>query len=163
MAKKVNETVDNETGEITEMTETTGTSISERAVQTIVGQQFNLGSKNFRVKAQVTHSVLRQKDGETVFVTILDAIYQGEELKSARAGQPKMAPARLVKIIDLNTTKEGLLIVNTVLEGELVKSYPLDKDGKPTYIGKSLAITMNAAREGTRYKTFDIFEIELEA
>ncbi len=176
------ETVNQETGEVTEKTDApaTGTSIAERAMAKI-GMPVGLAGGKFKVKQQVTHSVLRQKDGETIFVTILGPIYQGEELKSQRANTVKMAPAKLAKVIDLDTPgmTEAVVIVNTVLEGELIKAFPnLDKDGKQVspdkdgeyvgvatwgYVGKSLAIRMNAAREGTRYKTFDILELELDA
>jgi len=159
---KVQETSDPNTGEIMEGN-VSNTSIAQQALTNagLVGSTFNTkaGTK-FKVKSQVTHSVLRQKDNETIFVKFLDKIYTGEELKNTRAGQPKMEPARLVKVIDLNRPGEieALIIVNKVLEGELARAYP--NDG---YVGKSCAITMLAAQEGTRYKRFEVYEIELEA
>lgn len=176
---KIEEAVNQETGEVTNAP-ATGSSIAERA-QAALGASVALAGGKFKVKAQVTHSVLRQKDGETIFVRILSPIYQGEELKSQRAGVAKMAPAKLAKVVNLDTpaNAEAVIICNTVLEGELIKAFPnLGADGKQVvpnkdgeyvdvatwgYVGKNLAIRMNAAREGTRYKTFDILELELEA
>lgn len=138
--------------------ETPKTDIATRALTGMVGQTFNLAGMGFKIKEQVSVPVLKQRDGETIFVRFDGPVYQGEELKNSRGAGPKMAPARLAKVFNYASKMANVIIVNTVLEGELVKNYPENK-----YVGKSFAITMNAAEEGRRYKTFSLFEIEPEA
>jgi hypothetical protein len=133
----------------------------------------------FKVKKQLTRDVLKQRDGETIFVKITGPIYQGKTLEGAKKktnGEPEMAPARLCEVADLRTKRLHLIIANSVLEGALKEAFPTpgegtvtvakdDKDGTetiptPGYVGKSVAITMHPAPEGKRYKTFTVFELE---
>lgn len=105
----------------------------------------------FKAK-QVTRSVIPQRDGQTLFVSIDGLPYEGKPLAN---GKKDMAPATLVNVTDLSTGELGLLIVNKVLAGQLEELYP-----KGGFVGKSFAITMKPAADGKRYKTFVLYELE---
>lgn len=145
-----------------------------------VGHEVALaGGVVFKVKAQLTREVIKQKDNETIFVQITGPIYQGKTLDGAKKkadGSPEMAPARLCEVADLATGRLGLIIANKVLEGALVDAFPgitgaksqvkSDTDNSlievdtPNYVGKKLAITMQPSPEGKRYKTFTVYELD---
>lgn len=135
----------------------TGATTSEKALATVIAKGEIVLANGLKIKVgkQVSLQVLPQKDGETRFVKFIDKIYQGEELKDDKRAD-KMAAAMLAKVTNLETMRDNLLIVNKVMEGEIDKTYP-----GASYVGKSFAITMNPKAAGKRYKTFDIWELEV--
>jgi hypothetical protein len=145
--KKHTETVDAETGEITEH--------PAPAVPAVVKTNGGFvlpGGKEFTVIRKVTRTLLKHRDGETVFVTVVEPIHVGKEIKGA-----KMAAADLMTVIDLTTGHEHDYIVNTVLHGVLDETYQ-----KNAYVGKSFAIFRMPPDEGRgkKYATFAVTEIE---
>ena len=119
-----------------------------------VGAALNLNGVAFKVKAQVTRSVIPQRDNETIYVKSLGKIYEGKALEN---GKTEMAPARLMEVANLATGQLALIIVNKVMEGQLSEIYPND-----SYVNKAFALTMHPKTEGKRYKTFTIYELEIE-
>lgn len=120
-----------------------------------------LGNK-YKIKKQVTRTVLQQKDGVPFAVTIQTEIYQGQELGQGRGGAPKMQPARLIEVLNLESGELQLLIANTVLEGELIRAYP-----ELGYVGKSFLIRPKAGGDNSEgkkrlYKVYEIAELEIE-
>ncbi len=109
-----------------------------------------LNGRAFKVK-QVTRNVFPQRDGQTLFVKITGAVYQGKALEN---GKSEMAPAELAEVVNLETGVLGLIIVNKVLHGQLDDLYP-----NATYVGKSFAVTMSPV-EGKRYKAFTVYELD---
>jgi hypothetical protein len=121
-----------------------------------------IGGKTFRVAKQVTRTVLRQVDNEPFAITITSPIYVGEELSSGRGGAPKMQPAELCDVTNLETGELQVLIANTVLKSELERAY---KDGD--YLNRSFIICRKdgpKVREDRQpYKVYSIAEIEADA
>jgi hypothetical protein len=109
-----------------------------------------LNGRAFKVK-QVTRNVFPQRDGQTLFVKITGAVYQGKALEN---GKSEMAPAELAEVINLESGILGLIIVNKVLHGQLDDLYP-----DAAYVGKSFAVTMSPV-EGKRYKAFTLYELD---
>lgn len=143
------------------MSDSTALTTSERATAMMVGKKINLGGMSFTVAKQVTKTVLPQIDGQPFYIRFETKAYQGEELKTGRGGKQQYAPARLAEVTDLETNQLHLLIMNTVLESELDRSFP---DGG--YAGKCFAINRapKANKDGvvdpeTRYKVYTILEI----
>lgn len=118
------------------------------------GKAVVLNGRAFKAK-QITRSVIPQRDGQTVFVTVTGKPYEGKPLKE---GKTDMAPATLMEVTDMETGELGLLIVNKVLAGQLDELYPKD-----AYIGHAFAITMKPKADGKRYKTFVVYELEADA
>lgn len=114
-----------------------------------------IGGVSFKVKSQITRTVLTQIEGQPFAVTFQGEAYQGEELQQTKGGV-KMAPARLAPVLNLETGELQLLIMNAVLEGELVRALPTG------YVGKSFLIR-GKKPEGKRYRVYEIAEIEVAA
>lgn len=117
------------------------------------GRPVVLNGRQFIAK-QLTRNVIPQRPGETVFVKITGPIYQGEKIAKATGEAAKMAPAKLMPVIDLRTGELGLLIANAVLESSLDEKFP-----KQGYVDKEFGVTMKDV-PGKRYKQFVVYELE---
>ena len=109
---------------------------------------------DFTRKGQITFPVLKKKDGEPIYVKIISEIYTGKEIKQAQ-GKKKMEPARLAKVVNLETGEQMELICNRVLESNLNEN-----TGDDRYVGKCFEIVQQPSRQGKQYKTFSIWELE---
>lgn len=156
MANKQTATKPDETGKPEGESENKNTGIVPASVGTqLAGLQ--IGGRTYKAK-QVTRTVLKQVEDTAIFVRFDGAIYQGEELKGQdKSGAPKMAPAHLANVQDLQSNTGKLIIVNNVLGSELTRLYPNN-----SYVGKEFSIIMRPSPTGKRYKTFEIFELEAD-
>jgi hypothetical protein len=127
-------------------------SLSARAVANISAP--SLAIPGFTVAKQVTRNVLKQVDDKWLAWQSEGEIYEGEALEKERGKEPEMAPAHLMHVINLETREKMVLVMNTVLQGELERAYP---DG--SYVGKYFASRRRAAAEGKRYKVYDLMEL----
>jgi hypothetical protein len=113
----------------------------------------------FKVKKQVTRTVLRQEDFVPYAVTFQSIAVQGEVMEAGRGGKPKMEPARVADILNLETGELQIIIMNTVLEGELAREYGDD------YAGRSFTFRRSPGpdrKDGRGYKVYEIAEIEID-
>lgn len=119
------------------------------------------GGKYTRTKA-VTLPVFKLIDETPVYVKITAAMFEGKEQKPQvdKDGKPKaaMEPATLLPVVNVETGEVGQIIAGAVLEGILTDSYP--NDG---YVGKAFEIVKHAKKDGKRYNTYSVFEIEAPA
>jgi hypothetical protein len=119
------------------------------------------GGKYSRVKA-VTLPVLKLVDETPVYVKITGPMFEGKEQKPQMGpdGKPKaqMEPATLVPVVSVETGEVGQIIAGAVLEGILNDSYPED-----AYVGKAFEIVKHAKKDGKRYNTYSVFEIDAGA
>ncbi len=109
----------------------------------------------FKRKKSITKQLLKKADGVPVFVKIIGPIYTGKSIAGV-PGQEKMAPARLVLVIDLSTGQEMEMIVNKALESALTDNYPDNGFVDLCFEIEQYAIT------GKRYKGYKVSEIEVE-
>jgi hypothetical protein len=124
-----------------------------------VGGSISIGGLKFKVKDQVTMPLLKQKDGEAVYVKLVGAIFVGKEIKNKRSGEVEQKPAMMVNVINLENHRPMQYIVNAVLQGTL-EDDPRYNEKK--YVGKSFAILKLPQGEGKRYKNFEVMEIETD-
>jgi hypothetical protein len=148
---KKTEHVDAQTGEVTGTEhKANGPAVTKTETGFVLanGLEFNISKK-------ITRTLLKQRDNETVFVTVVEPIHTGKEIKGS-----KMAAADLMTVIDITTGHEHDYIVNTVLHGVLDEAYP-----KNAYVGKSFAIFRMPPDEGRgkKYATFAVTEITPKA
>lgn len=120
------------------------------------------GGKFARLKS-VTLPVLKLADETPVYVKVTGVMFEGKEQKpviDAKTGKPAaaMEPATLLPVINLETGEVAQIIAGAVLEGILTDEY---KDG--AYVGKGFEIVKHAKREGKRYNTYSVFEIDPDA
>lgn len=114
----------------------------------------------FHVKKQVTRTVLPQVDGVAYAVAFTSEIRDSEVMEAGRGGKAKMSPARIAEITNLETGELQLLIMNTVLEGELSKAYP--DNG---FVGRMFTFMRKQGpdrKDDRGYKVYQIAEIELD-
>ena len=160
------DTVDNTTGEIT----SNAVATVETHINPLDALMARLGG-NVKI-VQVTRSVLQQVVGVPIAVRFEGAAYEGEELQAGKGSGTKMAPARLANIVNLATGEKQSLIMNTVLEGELVRNFgkvdesKADKTGMGatgSYVGRSFVIgsTIPVGPDGKakRYRVYQIAEL----
>lgn len=124
-------------------------SISQRAVA--AQPMVSLDGRNFTVARQVVIPQLKQKTGETVYITVNEPIHDGDEIKDATG---KVGKARLCEVTNLQDGKLYVYLTNAILESALTKGYPDD-----SYVGKSFAIAKGEVVEGKRYKALQVVEI----
>jgi hypothetical protein len=106
------------------------------------------------VKKRVAMPVLPFRDDMTIIVRFIDAIHKGKEITEGAGGKPKMAVA-MVATVSSMTGEQRTLICGEVLQREMADAYPND-----AYVGAWFMLTRLAAREGKKYATFVINEIE---
>lgn len=134
--------IDSETGEVT-------------TLPAVLDPGFAVAGVAVKVVKQVTTAVLTWPDGRTIIFSPLDAIRKGKELKNVVAGQAKMAPADLMTIRGPHSEEPRTMIISAVMKSELEENYP-----KAGYIGKWFQATKIAPKNGKRYATFSLAEIE---
>ena len=127
-------------------------SIAQRAVAAQAAPVVSLGDKQFVVAKQVVIPQLKQKTGETVYITINEPIHDGDEIKDATG---KLGRARLCEVTNLTDGKLYVYLTNAIFESALTKGYP---DG--SYVGRSFAIMKGDVVEGKRYKSLQVLEIQ---
>lgn len=150
MSKKTSETVNAETGEVTETTQpSTPMTISQKAMTLPNGVVVTM------VK-QVTLPLLKHGDGETVVFTALETMFTGKQLKAKNPGEPLPKRATIVKVLDAKTGQTMQYIVPAVLEDTWKTDYPDN-----SYVGKAFAIQKLPKVEGKRHKDLIIVEVSL--
>ena len=142
------EVIDGETGEILKSDKTS----TDVAVHTN-GDDFAVATAAVKVVRRVTIPLLQFPEGQTITAKIVAPIYTGKEIP----GHQIKKAAELVQI-DSRSGVRRLIIVNEVLKKELNEAYP--DDG---YVGKWFMITKIAPKDGKRYPTFDVQEVEFTA
>lgn len=154
----MNENIDQTTGEII---------MTTAPVNPMEAMLAKIGAKGI---VQVTRTVLQQLENIVYAVRFEGAAYEGEELQAGKGSGTKMAPARLANIINLETGEKQSLIMNTVLEGELVRSFGAPKGGDAKgdgatggYVGRAFMIRSIKPVDGDgkqkRYRVYQIAEI----
>jgi hypothetical protein len=132
--------------------------LSEQASALATKSHMTLGGRKFTVAEQVTRTVLRQQEAQPFAVTFESPAFKSAPLPSP--GRP-MQPPDVCNIINLETGDKQILIMNTVLLGELNRAFPND-----TYVGKSFLIRgetpVNGDGEKKGYRVYQIIRIEPE-
>ena len=129
-------------------------SIAQRALDARAPVTMEVGGRTVTLAKQVVVPQLKQKSGETVYVTIEEAIHDGDEIKDA-TGVPKRA--RLCRVRNVADGKLYVYLTNAIFESSVTKAYP---DGE--YVGKSFAIKKGDVVEGKRYKSLEVAEVTLD-
>lgn len=138
--------------------------ISQRATATIQHSGDILAMIGATVVKQVTRTVLQQVENVPFAVEFEGPAHESEVQTPARGGT-KMQPARVADVINLVTGSRQVLIMNTVLEGEMDRNYP-----DQAYVGRKFAIRSHFPSDGEapdgstrkrRYKVYEIVEIEM--
>lgn len=111
----------------------------------------------FARKAAVTLPTISFKDGNSMhrFLQITGKIYEGKPVK--KSGDKADKPADLCEVVDMETGEQALFIVPTVVKSNLEEKYAAG-----AYVGKGFEIICHGTKEGKRYKTYSIYEVEVK-
>jgi hypothetical protein len=105
-----------------------------------------------KVKRQVVLPLLSMHDGDKVFVKFNKAFYTGKVIEGATIKKA----ADLCEVTDITTGQIMTMIVSKVLFSTMSEEYPKD-----SYVGKIFALERIAPKEGKKYPTFGVVEVEL--
>lgn len=105
-----------------------------------------------KIIKKVTMPLLKQQIDVPIFVRVDGAIYVGKELKGDKAGEK---PADIMHVTDLTSGEVMQYLVPSVVKSTLEEEY-----ANEAYVGKCFALTKHNKKEGKRYFTFSIDEIE---
>lgn len=121
------------------------------------GGVMEIGGMKFKVAKVLTVPVIRQKEGETVYITVTSPMFVGNPIKQIGGDgkEQKREPATLMRVRDLQDGGvEKHYICTAVVKGNLRDQYPDD-----TYVGHSFMIRKGAKSEGKQYRDMEIIEI----
>lgn len=105
-----------------------------------------------RAKALTLPTISFKNDG-TKFLRLLGKIYVGKAIK--QDGKTPEKPADLCEVMDLESGELSLLIVPALVKSTLEENYP-----SGGYVNKAFEIACHGTKDGKRYKTFSIYELE---
>lgn len=111
------------------------------------------GGKYERKRA-VTLPVFKVEEEKSLYLHVNAAMYIGKEQK-AQPGKKQMEPATIMPVTNIETGEQGQIIVNAALKSILDESYP-----NASYVDKKFEVIKHAKKDGKRYHTFSVFEIE---
>lgn len=107
----------------------------------------------FTVKSAVTKPLFSLKHQPTLAVKITAAIME-TDISFSEVQNTTQKP-RVVECINLETGEEGMLIASAVVESSLMRNYA---DG--SYVGKCFLFQAGTIKEGKKYRTVQVYEIE---
>lgn len=110
--------------------------------------------KTYKTKRVVTVPVLKWTLEEPVHVRIESKMFKGSAQK-ATPGKQAMEPATLVHVTNLDTGEVTQIILGATLVSILNETYEKD-----SYLGKSFRFIKHEKKDGKRYYTFTVEEIE---
>ena len=109
-------------------------------------------SGKFTRKAAVILPVLKMQEEKPIFFQPVAPFYIGKPVE--KDGKEEK-PADLLKVVNLETGEEALVVAGAVLKGNLEEAFP-----DAGYVGKKFEATKHAKQNGKRYNTYSLYEIE---
>lgn len=139
------ETVDQETGEVTETPEGREVTIPEKT-----GTRVLIGGEAYRIVKLVNVPTLKHESGETVCIRIDDKIR-----RTTNTQDGKEVELSVVRVTLLSSMQPFEYVCNAMTADNLHAAYPED-----SYVGKCFAIQKRGVVAGKRYKETHVVEIE---
>lgn len=97
----------------------------------------------------VTLSVLKLEKGQPRFLYFIGPMHKGKKIDDQKE------PATLIHAMDMETGEEGVVIVPTVMQKELIENYPDE-----SYVGKGFEVTITRDME-KKYNHVAISEVSV--
>lgn len=108
---------------------------------------------NFVVKRNLILPTLKLEVGVPVYIKVISKIRQGKEI--ANSAKEKVKPADICDVINLETGEEMQLVVAAIVKSTF------EEDLKGVYEGLCFMIEKGDKKQGKRYFTYKISEIEV--
>jgi hypothetical protein len=109
----------------------------------------------YYLKKTLGGSLWKWQDGVEKVFTVVGPIRAGKAVASPRSGIAKAPDVMTVRDAEDNNEKD--ILVGAVLRSSLTENYPDD-----SYVGITFACTQGAVKAGTRYKTMQVAEVEVD-
>jgi hypothetical protein len=109
----------------------------------------------YNLKKTLGGSLWKWQDGVEKVFTVVGPIRAGKAVASPRSGIAKAPDVMTVRDAEDNNEKD--IRVGAVLRASLTENYPDD-----SYVGITFACTQGAVKVGTRYKTMQVAEVEVD-
>jgi len=109
----------------------------------------------YNLKKTLGGSLWKWQDGVEKVFTVVGPIRAGKAVASPRSGIAKAPDVMTVRDAEDNNEKD--ILVGAVLRSSLTENYPDD-----SYVGITFACTQGAVKVGTRYKTMQVAEVEVD-
>jgi hypothetical protein len=109
----------------------------------------------YNLKKTLGGQLWKWEDGIEKVFTVVSPIRAGKAVSNPRSGIAKAPDIMTVR--DAADGDEKEILVGAVLKSSLVENYPDD-----AYVGLTFACTQGAVKAGTRYKTMNVAEVELD-
>jgi len=109
----------------------------------------------YNLKKTLGGSLWKWQDGVEKVFTVVGPIRAGKAVASPRSGIAKAPDVMTVRDAEDNNEKD--ILVGAVLRSSLTENYPDD-----SYVGITFACTQGAVKAGTRYKTMQVAEVEVD-
>lgn len=106
------------------------------------------------VVRNVTLPLLKQTDDQPYYIAIVSGIVQGKAV-AQKKGETVMEPAKIMRVVNLQTGQECEMIANSVMQSTFEENYP-----DQSYVGKAFVVIRHAKQAGKRYHTYTVTEIE---
>jgi hypothetical protein len=110
----------------------------------------------YNLKKTLGGQLWKWEDGIEKVFTVVSPIRAGKAVSNPRSGIAKAPDIMTVR--DAADGNEKEILVGAVLKSSLVENYPDD-----AYVGLTFACTQGAVKAGTRYKTMNVAEVEIDS
>jgi len=108
----------------------------------------------FRRVQQVTIPTLKVGTDTPIYVKVVSAMTLSTTTRKNTDGTLQ-TPATVMRVVNLESGEMAQVVCPSVLVSNLNTHYPAE-----SYVGKSFEIIAHAAKDGKRYRTVDVYEID---
>lgn len=112
----------------------------------------------FARKAAVTLPTFKMLEGGSYYFAFKAPIRTETSQQKDENGKMVDKPIDIAQVVNVETGELGQIVVGSVLKSNLEKSYP-----NAGYVGKAFEIVKQKGKEGKRYRTYTVYEIDAEA
>ena len=121
----------------------------------VIAATHAIDPSRIKIKRQVVLPLLSMKNGDKAILKINKPFYVGKVIEGATIKKA----ADLAEVTNIETGQLMTMIVSKVLFSTITEDEVYAKNG---YVGKIFAIERVAPKEGKKYPTFGVVEVEIE-
>jgi hypothetical protein len=112
----------------------------------------------FARKSAVTLPTFKMLEGGSYYFQFMNPIRTETSQQKDENGKMVDKPIDIAQVVNVETGELGQIVVGSVLKSNLEKAYP-----NGAYVGKAFEIVKQKGKEGKRYRTYTVYEIDAPA
>lgn len=123
-----------------------------------VGDSVDTGASapgQFKRLRAISVPTFKMLEGGSYYFLFRSPIVTKQTTQKDEKGAMVEKEIRIASVVNLKTGEVGQIVVGTVLDSELANGFPKD-----SYVGKAFEIEKKKGKEGKRYRTYTIYEID---